>query len=40
MFQNIVRVKVVVDDLLIWGESDEQHDSRLMRVLESTQNRA
>jgi len=30
---------MVVDDLLIWGENDEQHDSRLMQVLERAQNR-
>ena len=28
MFNNIDGVEVVVDDLLIWGESDEQHDSQ------------
>ena len=39
MFQDIPGVKVVVDDLLIWGENDEQHDSRLMQVLERARNR-
>ena len=28
MFHNIEGDKVVVDDLLIWGESEEQHDTR------------
>ena len=27
MFQDIPGVEVVVGDLLIWGESDKQHDS-------------
>ena len=34
MFRDIDRVEVVVDDLLIWGETDEQHDKRLKKVLE------
>ena len=39
MFQDIDGVEVVVDDLLIWGETDEQHDSHLKRVLERVRQR-
>ena len=39
MFHDIKEVEVVVNDLLIWGESDEQHDSRLIQVLERALNR-
>ena len=31
-FEDIEDVEVVVDDLLIWGESAQQHDSHLMQV--------
>ena len=34
MFEDIQGVKVVVNDLLIWGEIDEQHNERLTQVLE------
>ena len=34
MFENIEGVEVVVDDILVWGESEEQHDARLIQVLE------
>ena len=34
MLQDIEGVEVVVDDLLIWGETEEQHDSRLEKVLQ------
>jgi hypothetical protein len=34
MFEDIDGVEVIVDDLLIWGESESQHDARLRRVLE------
>ena len=34
MFEDIEGVEVVVDDLLIWGETEEQHDSRLEKVAE------
>ena len=34
MFRDIDGVEVVVDNLLIWGETDEQHDKRLKKVLE------
>ena len=34
MFEDIEGVEVVVDDLLVWGEDEEQHDSRLLKVLE------
>jgi len=39
MFCDIEGVEVVVDDLLIWGESDEEHDSRLIQVLERARHR-
>ena len=34
MFDNIEGVEVIVDDILVWGENEQQHDARLMRVLE------
>ena len=34
MFENIEGMEVVADDILVWGETDEQHDARLMQVLE------
>ena len=39
MFQDIEGVEVVVNDLLLWGESDEQHDRHLMQVLERARKR-
>ena len=39
MFHDIEGVEVVVDDLLIWGESKEQHDARLTQVLERARHR-
>ena len=34
MMEDIEGVEVVVDDILIWGENDDQNDSRLAKVLE------
>ena len=34
IFEDIEGVKVAVDDLLVWGKDEEQHDSRLLKVLE------
>ena len=34
VFEDIEGIEVVVDDLLIGGESVQQHDSRLMQVLD------
>ena len=39
MFGDIEDVEVVVDDLLIWGTSEEQHDSRLESVLQRARQR-
>ena len=39
MFEDIEGVEIVVDDLLIWGETEEQHDSRLEKVLQRAQQR-
>ena len=33
MFEDIEGVEVVVDDFLIWGEAEDQHDIRNERVL-------
>ena len=33
MFEDIEGVEVVVDDMLIWGETEEEHDARLEQVL-------
>ena len=39
MFEDIEGVEVVVDNLLIWGETEEQHDSRLEKVLQRAEQR-
>ena len=39
MFESIEGVEVVVDDILVWGESEEQHDARLTQVLEKARAR-
>ena len=39
MFEDIEGVEVVVDDVLIWGETEEEHDARLEQVLKHAQHR-
>ena len=39
MFEDIEGVEVLVDDLLIWSETEEQHDSRLKQVLDRARHR-
>ena len=39
MFEDIEGVEVVVDDLLIWGETEAEHDERLRKVLERARQR-
>ena len=39
MFEDIPGVEVILDDLLVWGEDDEQHDTRLAKVLERARSR-
>ena len=39
MMEDIEGVEVVVDDILIWGENDDQHDSRLAKVVERAKHR-
>ena len=39
MFEDIEGIEVVVDDLLIWGENEQQHDDRLIQVLERARHR-
>ena len=33
LFADVEGVKVIVDDLLVWGKDDEEHDARLTHVL-------
>ena len=33
LFADVEGVKVIVDDLLVWGKDDEEHDTRLEQVL-------
>ena len=33
LFADVEGVKVMVDDLLVWGKDDEEHDARLKQVL-------
>ena len=35
MFEDVEGIKVVVDDILSWGENNQQHDDTLIRVLGS-----
>ena len=39
MFEDIEGVEVVVDDLLIWAETEEKHNERLRKVLERARQR-
>ena len=39
MFEDIEGVEVIVDDMLIWGETEAQHDKRLRKVLECARQR-
>ena len=34
MFEDIEGVEVVVDEILVWGENKQQHDDRLLKILE------
>ena len=33
LFADVEGVKVIVDDLLVWGKDDEEHDARRKQVL-------
>ena len=33
LFADMEGIKVIVDDLLIWGKDDEEHDARLKQAL-------
>ncbi|KAH3692792.1 hypothetical protein DPMN_194544 [Dreissena polymorpha] len=35
LFQDLDGCESIVDDIIIWGESEKQHDQRLFRVLDS-----
>ena len=37
LFADLEGVKVIVDDLLIWGKYDAEHDARLKQVLDRAQ---
>ena len=39
MFEDIEGVEVVVDVVLIWGETEEEHDARLEQVLKHARHR-
>ena len=39
MFEDIQGVEVVVDDILVWGQNEQQHDARLRQVLERARHR-
>ena len=39
MFEDIEGVEVVIDDLLVWGENEEQHDARLIKILDRARTR-
>ena len=33
-FEDIEGAEIIVDDLVVWGQNDEEHDKRLEQVLE------
>ena len=33
-FRDIEGAEIIVDDLVVWGRNDEEHDKRLEQVLE------
>lgn len=39
LFEDLEGVEVIVDDLLVWGETMDQHDERLRKVLERARER-
>ena len=39
MFEDIKRVEGIVDDLLIWAETEEEHDKRFEKVLQRARQR-
>ena len=39
MFEDIKGVEVVVDDILVWGENKQQHDTTSVQVLERARHR-
>ena len=39
IFEDIEGVEVIVDDILIWGETEAEHDERLREVLERARQR-
>ena len=39
MFEDIEGVEGIVDDLLIWAETEEEHDKRLEKVLQRARQR-
>ena len=34
LLDGLDRVEVILDDILVWGENNEQHDERLIKILE------
>jgi len=34
MLEDIESMEIVADDILVWGENEQQHDARLIQVLE------
>ena len=34
MLKDIPGIEVIVDDILVWGEDEEQHNVRFIKVLE------
>jgi len=37
LFQDLEGVQVIVDDIVVWGEHVEQHETRLRQVLDCCQ---
>lgn len=34
MFSDLPGVECIVDDILVWGENDQQHDNRVLQMLQ------
>lgn len=38
-FEDLEGVEVIVDDILIWGENEQQHDKRLEKIIQCIRER-
>ncbi len=38
-FEDLEGVEVIVDDILVWGENEQQHDERLEKAMQRIRER-